>query len=106
VIRDSPLAHRYRDHIDQGDESRGKCIALPLESRPAGSGRVWVRDICASICFSSTCLSVAAEAAASAIPTLADARVAKDGAPALASSVPTMAVKVMSTTTLGLVSSK
>ena len=49
---------------------------------------------------------VAAQAAASAMPRLPHSRAASGGSPGLASSVPTIAVKVMSATTFGLVSSR
>ncbi len=75
-------------------------------SCPLGSGRARVRAICSSIRRSSTWLMVAAQAAASAIPKLPIRSGSSGGGPGLASSVPTIAVKVMSATTLGLVSSR
>ena len=49
---------------------------------------------------------VAAQPAASAMPRLPHTNAANGGQPGLASSVPTIAVKTMSATTLGLVSSR
>ena len=49
---------------------------------------------------------VAAQAAASAMPRLPHTSASSGGSPGLASSVPTIAVKVMSATTFGLVSSR
>ena len=49
---------------------------------------------------------VAAQAAASAMPRLPNTSAPRGGRPGLASSVPTIAVKLMSATTFGLVSSR
>jgi hypothetical protein len=107
-------AKNCRDRIDERDENahrqgrkyRGNCHRMASGDSPRRYGRARFRGICASICLSSTWFSVAAEAAASAITALAQARVPKGGTSPLASSVPTMAVKVMSAITLGFVSSK
>ena len=80
--------------------------ALRSVRLPVGSGRERVRAICSSMRRSSTWLSVAAQAAASAMPRLPHTSGPSGGTPGLASSVPTIAVKVMSATTFGLVSSR
>jgi hypothetical protein len=83
-----------------------KASASRSVSAPLGSGRARVRAICSSMRRSSTWLMVAAQAAASAMPRLPHTSAANGGTPGLASSVPTTAVKVMSATTLGFVSSR
>ena len=80
--------------------------ALPSVSSPVGSGRPRVRAITSSMRRSSTWLIVAAQAAARAMPRLPKMSASSGGNPGLASSVPTIAVKVMSATTRGLVSSR
>ena len=73
---------------------------------PVGSGRRRVRRILASIRRSSTWFSAAADAAASAMPTVPNTRLDSGSQPSVASSMPTIAVNTISETTRGLHSSR
>jgi hypothetical protein len=65
-----------------------------------------VRAISASIRASSTWLIAAADEAASAMPIVPQTRAAGGGNPGTARNMPTIAVNMMSETTLGFVSAK
>ena len=102
----SRFTRKARIAIELTPRTAAKMSALRSVRVPVGSGRERVRAICSSMRRSSTWLMVAAHAAASAMPRLPNTSGANAGRPGLASSVPTIAVKLMSVTTFGLVSSR
>ena len=74
-------------------------------SVPVGSGRRLVRSMPLSKCRSRIWLIAAAEPAASAMPSVPSSKADSGNAPGVDRNMPTTAVKIMSDTTRGLVSS-
>ncbi len=90
--------------MDATPSTAANSIASRSVTLPMGSGRCRVRPICASMRWSMSWLSVAALAAASAMPMLPNTSASSGGRPGVASNVPTMAVSTISATTFGFVS--
>ncbi|MNN91767.1 hypothetical protein D3C81_2099260 [compost metagenome] len=86
--------------------NKAKIKAAAGATRPSARGRLWVRAINASMRRSTTWLTTAAPPAQQAIPRLPNSRMVQGTPARVARNIPTRDVTSISTTTLGLVSSR